>query len=373
MTYVNKKIPYHPYIAQWIQHHEYDWVPNSYSVSALFDPPQKYFLKKRHWDEIEIDIADTSETGIGSMAHYDFQMNCNPPHSKSERRAGIYVGDTLVTGKPDKIMHLDQPRQEIWDLKSTTVWAYQNKKHHEAYRDQLSAYAYIVENGFWLEWWSDDPKQTPPKGVIPRPPFDDPYYTREQRAAQAVKHGGYYLGDMCDLLSHPYGIIVPVIKDFKKTNTIRKTGYPRSGLEDNIVIQLMPQEEIFSKLRNRVKLFLDCEFLSEAEMPECTPKELWQDDTVYKPIPYLKKKNKLGQRVLSKRAVKGAVFETEAEVYKWFEENHRSGVPRCYPTKAKRCMLYCDAHSVCPQYQRLLLDNMIEGAQILPVEVIDKE
>jgi len=118
-------------------------------VTDLINPPLIYFLKCKHWKEIEEDISDKLWALLGTSVHYILEKG-SPEDSLSEQKIEYAF---KVDGEIFNLVgHADlYYNNGIEDYKVTSVWSfmYGDKKEWE---QQLNCYAFLYRCcGFEIE------------------------------------------------------------------------------------------------------------------------------------------------------------------------------------------------------------------------------
>lgn len=134
-----------PALAKAIQldTYDYDDDPNHFAVHELIDPTRKTVLKRRHRDEIVMDVSQGLWLLFGSAVH-EVISRVGDISGFQEKRLERYVGAARLSGKPDYW----EDNRTLTDWKITSVWAAikQDKKEWEA---QLNCYAFLCSgHGF---------------------------------------------------------------------------------------------------------------------------------------------------------------------------------------------------------------------------------
>ena len=110
-------------------------VDNRYSVTELLDSTQEIKLKRKYWNNIEIDISDTITALFGSAVHKVFEENSNP--EESEVKLEVQFGENTVVGVIDHVKD-----DLIEDYKTTSVSKVM-KKDFKEHENQILIYALL--------------------------------------------------------------------------------------------------------------------------------------------------------------------------------------------------------------------------------------
>lgn len=133
-----------------------------------------------------------------------------------------------------------------------------------------------------------------------------------------------------------------VFTDWQKMQARTNPGYPQNRVA-HVDIPLMSLEETEAWITNKLALIERYKNTPEAELPECTPEELWQSDPQYK---YYKDPAKTSGRSTRN-------FTTLADAHSFMAEKGGVGIVITKPGEAKRCE-YCPAFEGCTQKDQYL-------------------
>jgi len=198
------------------------------SATELLNSPQIVQLKRKHWDELEEDVADKIFALFGTAMHSILE------HGKTagtivEERLHLAVDGWNISGAID-LQEVHRNSISIKDYKTTGAWAVMNEKAD--WEQQLNIYAFLVE---------------------------------------AVK--GVPVEDLA---------IVAIIRDWNKRESQTKEGYPEAPIKV-IPINLWPFEKREQFIKERISLHSNAHLsteIGEGYTP-CTPEEMWETQTVY--------------------------------------------------------------------------------------------
>ena len=101
-----------------------------FSVTDLLLSPQQYYLRERHYDEIEIDVSTLLQTWQGSLIHDAIEMNVP--------KVTVLMGAYFISGKADYIL-----AGVIKDYKRTRCNALLYGSHLDKWTMQLNTYRYL--------------------------------------------------------------------------------------------------------------------------------------------------------------------------------------------------------------------------------------
>lgn len=142
-----------------------------------------------------------------------------------------------------------------------------------------------------------------------------------------------------DKVHEEFGTILFVFTDWSKLGYIKdKKRYPPLRLMDKDY-PLMGESAVQNYLRNKINDLRSYWDSNEADLPTCTPKDLWQDEPVYK---YYKDP--------AKRSRSQGNFDTPFEAEQKRRENGGIGIIVPVYGQPKAC-LWCPAQAICSQAQ----------------------
>jgi hypothetical protein len=252
---------------------------NRYSVTDLLKSPQELQLLRRHNDEITIDVSDGLWAVLGSSVHYILQK-----HSKT----GLAEQYLTTDFEGCKIVGVADLYDEglVTDWKVTSVYSFL-LSDKDNWAKQLNIYAWLYK-----------------------------------RSGMGVK----------DLR------IYAILRDWQLSKTFADKDYPRIPFIEK-KIDLMPMDFMESYIRERIRLHLEAEKVTDEQLPECTPEEKWARETTWA---IMKKGAKKAVRVFEKEEYAKRVMESLDEKH-YIEK--RAG-------KNVKCTSYCNAKLKCFQYAK---------------------
>jgi hypothetical protein len=260
------------------------------SVTELLGSPRIVQLKRRHWDELEQDASEMVWSLFGTAIHHILEHGKAENHL-IEQRLHAHVDGWHISGAID-LQVITPEGIEISDYKTTS--AYKVMAGSMDWEEQLNVYAYLVESQ----------KKVP--------------VTKIQ--------------------------IVAIIRDWSAREAAYKEGYPKAPIVV-LDIPLWPFENREQFIRDRITAHSDATFAQETdeELPECTPKDMWERPTSYAIM------KDGGVRAKSVHASKDEAEKAWAEIkdytkYKIVER----------PGERIRCAGYCQVSKFCSQYRQFL-------------------
>ena len=310
-------------MAVWLLNDNYDHdnSPKTISASAIIKPLKKYILGKRvNRDTASVDVADLMSSALGSAIHDSLeavwlddqkrtkaltqlgipdhvqaQIMINPTpeecaarpdgiHLYFEQRAKRTFGDWTISGKFDQVAD-----GRVQDTKSTGVFSYMKGNKDEDYRAQLSIYK-------WLN---------------------------------------------PDLVTDHVGQINFVFTDWQGFRAKQDPNYPEKRFESKefTLLDSVAVEALIGRRLQDLEKYWNA---PEADIPECTRADLWQDEPVYKYYSDPKKITEGG------RATKNFSDPNLAQQH-MLEKGKGVVVP--VEGSPKACG-YCDAFDICEQRKR---------------------
>jgi hypothetical protein len=111
-----------------------------YSVTDLNQAPREYWLKRRHWKEVVVDVSDLFAMWRGDGLHMSMEQAATGEVLTEERLFAEVVGGIKISGAFDRYVN-----EGIEDLKSTSVWSFVHKAKPE-WEKQLNMYADLMRD-----------------------------------------------------------------------------------------------------------------------------------------------------------------------------------------------------------------------------------
>lgn len=254
-----------------------------YSVTELLSPPRIRRLREQFHEKVEQDVTDMLWSMLGSALHVVMERGQTDGHITEERLFKEIDGVT-ISGQID-LQHERDGGVVITDYKFTSAWAVMSDKPE--WEQQLNVYRWLVET---------------------------------------VK------GNRVDALN-----ICALIRDFSRHDN--REGYPAAPIQ-MISIPMWDLNYTEEFVRRRLDAHRDAKVAHDFgdALPECSPEERWQSETVY--------------------AVKREGRKTAIRVFKDLEEANQlaekeKGYVETRPGEPKRCTgNFCGVAQWCSQFQR---------------------
>jgi hypothetical protein len=273
---------------------QYSKGKSNMSVTELLNSPRIVQLKRKHWDDLTEDASSMVWSIFGTAIHNILEHGKGDNHIVEER-IHVELDGMHISGAID-LQELIEDGIILSDYKTTSAWAVLNEK--QDWHNQLNSYAYLVEKA----------KKVPVKKLQ----------------------------------------IVAIVRDWNRREAATREGYPKAPIVV-IDIPLWPFADREAYVRSRISLHGDAffEMETDGEMPECTPEEMWEKQTVYA----LKKDgNVRAKSVHETREAADTALAAATEKAKKGEKfliEVREG-------DRVRCSGFCQVAGMCSQYQEYL-------------------
>ena len=277
-----------------IRRPEYNKGRANMSVTELLNSPRIVQLKRKHWDDLTEDAADMVWSIFGTAIHGVLEHGKGDTHIVEER-IHVELDGMRISGAID-LQEVEPDGIVVSDYKTTSAWAVMNEK--QDWHNQLNSYAYLVEKA----------KKVPVKKLQ----------------------------------------IVAIVRDWNRRDAANREGYPKAPIVV-IDIPLWSFEEREAYVRQRISLHGDAFFEMETggEMPECTPEEMWEKQTLYalKKDGNIRAKSVHDTRESAEQSL-AAATEKAKKGEKFLIEVREGG--------RTRCESFCQVAPYCQQHQEYL-------------------
>ena len=199
------------------------------SATELINSPRIVQLRKKHEQDIEVDVADMVWSIFGTAIHGVLEHGKDENHLVEERLHAEFEGWS-ISGAIDLQIINEDGSITINDYKTTGAWSVMNEKLDWEY--QLNIYAWLVETV----------KKVPVKNLE----------------------------------------IVAIIRDWSRRDAAMKEAYPDAPIKV-IPIQLWPYEMRENFIRSRLAKHSDAVFQIDTgeDLPPCNDDEMWSKPTTY--------------------------------------------------------------------------------------------
>lgn len=201
---------------------------SDYSVTEIISPPQIQVLRRKHWQDMEQDVADMLWSLLGSALHVVAERGQADGHT-TEERLNVEIDNVILSGAID-LQSEEDGQIVITDYKFTSAWALrQDKPEWEA---QQNIYAWLVSKA---------------KG----------------RPVKAVR-------------------ICALIRDWSRREAAIKLDYPQAPIQV-IELPLWPLEKTQAYIQERIDLHRDAKVRAdfEEDLPPCSEDDRWIRETTY--------------------------------------------------------------------------------------------
>lgn len=255
------------------------------SVTQLINSPKIVALTARHQEDLEEDVADMVWSIFGSAVHSILEHGKDDNHIV-EQRLHAQVDGWNISGAVD--LQIDgKDGTQIRDYKTTSAWAVMNEKIE--WEQQLNIYAWLVET---------------------------------VRKVKVVDLG-----------------IVAIIRDWSRRDAGTRENYPEAPIKE-LPIRLWTMDERKAFISSRIELHSACDFAIEieADLPPCTPAEMWEKAAVYA----VRKKG--GVRAKSLHDTQEEADEALTSLGRDYELDLRPG-------ERTRCANFCSINQWCEQWR----------------------
>ena len=269
-----------------------------FSVTEIISPPRIQRLRRKHWDEMEQDVADMLWMLLGTALHVVAERSEVDGHTNEERLA-VGIDDVILSGAID-LQKNDKDGTVITDYKFTSAWALMNDKPE--WEQQQNIYKYLVERV----------KKQPVKKL-----------------------------EICAL-----------IRDWSRRDAMNKPSYPQAPIQV-INIPIWSHERVEEFIKERINLHRDAKVNAdwEEELPLCTEEERWVRETKYA---VKKEGRKTAVRVFDTEEEAQDLLKDMPVKDKGFIEIRKGEAVRCTGN-------FCGVNQWCTQYQASLKEEVSDG------------
>ena len=333
-------------LAVWLVNDEYDYIdhPNYISATSLMKPLRHILLPQRipPADRKQEDVTDFISRGLGTAIHDSVERAWTSRYRTGLRRLGypdsvidrirINPSDSeldadIAAGKEPIPVYLEQRmfREHrglliggkydnitdgiVNDTKSTSAYTWVFGGKNADYQLQGSIYNWIDKQGLEMPQGSAGFNIAEARSFRPR-------------------------------ITEDYMRVNFVFTDWQKMQAKANRGYPQKRVEQ-IEIPLLSLQETQEWIDDKLRLINKFKDVPEADLPECTPEELWQSEPVYKYY-----SDPLKAHAPGARATKNFADYNDARKYQ--ASKGGVGMIKTVPGEPKRCQ-YCPAFDACTQ------------------------
>jgi len=265
------------------------------SVTALMSPPQQVQLRRRHWNDIIVDVDQMIFAARGKSMHGALERANKTGIVEDRVRKEFEQG--ILTGKFDLLTSEDETA--LVDYKDTSIYAMNSDETVKRWSDQLNLYAYLA------------------------------------------RHSGYQVDSI---------EIVAFLRDFNRRHR-EDPNMPDAAVQ-RIVIEPKSDEEIERYINERLSLHVMAKEYPDHELPPCAKDEKWYSGDTYK---IRKEGRKSSIRNLptieeAEAYCKQKGFVEDGSLKKGYSIELVLG-------ENKRCNSYCDVKDFCHQFKQETADR----------------
>lgn len=219
MVYTNKQNIAQEFVDAIVSRQkDYNRGDADYSVTQLLQSPRQVHLQNRHYDELEIDVAELLSSWEGHLIHDALEKD------DLERVIQQFL-DIKLSGKCD---YIDIDKGVIKDYKTTSVWSIIYESHLSKWEQQLNCYAFL--------------------------------YSRK------------YGCEIKELYVEAY------MTDWQASKARQDKDYPQCK-QRTIPIKVWSFEEQYNFIIDKLRQLVDTRDMDDASLPFCTAEEMWQSET----------------------------------------------------------------------------------------------
>lgn len=315
-------------LAVWLSKDSYDYIadPNHISATTLLKPIRQTILKQRIPREANvIDISSLVNSRMGTAIHDSIERAWLGDYAKGLESLGYPKGviDRIVVN-PDPATVTDDQIPVYMEIRSF--------KEIEGYK--VSGKFDFVGNGRL-----EDFKSTGVYSLL-----------AGNKDQDYIDQGSIYRWLNPDIITEDHMAIQFIFTDWSAAQAKmgKDKGYPQSRTHQHL-LPLKTIEETEFWVRSRLRDLTRFKHTPEPELPECSDKELWRKDPVWK---YYKNPQKMS------RSTKN--FDNEAEAMVRLGQDGGTGIVVKQEGEVVACR-YCDAFPVCSQKDKYLATGELRG------------
>ena len=265
-----------------------------FSVTEIISPPRIQRLRRKHWDEMEQDVADMLWMLLGTALHVVAERSEVDNHTNEERLA-VEIDGIVLSGAID-LQEDTTDGVVITDYKFTSAWSLMHDKPD--WEQQQNIYAYLVHKA----------KGQPVKSLR----------------------------------------ICAFVRDWSRREAMYKSDYPSAQIQ-LVEMPLWSFEKTEAFIKERITMHRDAKVNADwdEELPLCTDEDRWQRETKYA----VKKENrKTAVRVFDSEEEAVSLLSEMPEKDKGFIEIRKGEAVRCTGN-------FCGVNKWCTQYQANLKEE----------------
>ncbi len=327
VKYTNKENIALP-LAVWLARDTYDYKvdPNYISVTTLLRPLRQIILSRRG-EPVVPDVSDLVASRMGTALHDSIEMAWTSDYKASLLALGYspkVVSRVMVNPTPEEVA--------AYEGAQPPILVYMEQR---SYRD-INGFTIGGKYDLVAEGQVEDYKST-----------STFTWQKGNKDEDHKLQGSMYRWLNPDKITRDTMRVNYIFTDWSKLRAIKEANrnYPDSRVKSKILTLLTP-EETKQYIIAKTTLIRRHQNTPEEDLPECTPKELWQDDPVWK---YYSKPD-------AKKATK--VFQTKEDANLHLIDKG-TGVVKEVWGQAKACK-YCPGFHNCTQKDRLIEEGLLK-------------
>jgi len=258
---------------------------NELSATTLLKGIKEICLERRHWNELKDDAADRIWAVWGEAVHALLQKE--DKNEFAECDLSVKIGEITLTGRID---NYNMETGTVTDYKTASVWKVMFNDF-EDWRMQGIIYAWIL--------------------------FKNNFKIKKCR-------------------------FVVLLKDHSKSKAVRDSCYPQSPVfiyEFDVTEKLLEEAETF--INRRVAEYLKYRAVKDDDIPPCTDKERWAEETKFAVM-------KTGRKTSIKN------FTSKLEADQKAAELGAGHYVETRPGTSKKCSGYCISRDYCSFYNNIV-------------------
>lgn len=326
-------------VAVYLATDHYDYVPNAISATALLKPVRQQVLAGRiPHEHNKIDVLSVVKSRLGTSIHDGIEKAwSNGRHKKALKLLGYpdHVIDRVVINygyakDPETGMLVKDPSAAPMPADAIPVYMEIRSFREAAGKTISGKYDFVAEGRV------EDFKSTSTFTWI-----------NQTKTEDYQLQGSIYRWLNPEIITDDFISIRFFFTDFMQSKVSQNPKYPRRQVEtQNIPLLSLPDTEhyIISKLAQ----FEQYKDALEKDIPECTDKELWRKDSVFK---YYRDSSNPGARSTKN-------FDTSFDAHERLAKDGYTGAVIEVPGTVKACE-YCPAFVACKQKDRLIAEGSL--------------
>ena len=247
-------------MAVWLTRDTYDYVkdPNYISATQFSKPMRELVLSAQHDIEPTIDIASQIPSRLGTTIHDGIEQAwLNDPHTAM-----------LALGYPESVVNRILVNPNKADIQDDSICIYLEQRSIR----EFNGFKIGGKFDFVMEGKVQDFKTTSTYA-----------YMLGSSDQKHLLQGSIYRWLNPELITQETMTIHYLFTDWSKGSYVQQKdkGYPELRVAQK-ELPLLSLEETEEYIRKRLDTFTHLKTFSQGELPQCTPEELWQGESVFK-------------------------------------------------------------------------------------------